>query len=181
MGNDLISYRAAIGSFQPKRKHSALTKKNSSHSNETKKLTLGLLILFMATWKNISYILITCMYIIAMCSDVHSNPGPPYCNDDAPKNIKLCNLNIHSVKKTGRFDQVKEELGPNYDVICMSESWLKPHIPDSDFKLDNFNGPFRLDRPEGKAGGVVVWIRNTIVTKRIKFWEIKGLELIWLQ
>jgi hypothetical protein len=116
-----------------------------------------------------------------MCSDVHPNPGPVHNNEGNHQNLRLCNLNIHSVKTKGRFEQVKKELGPNFDIICMSESWLKPTIPDSDFKLDNFNGPHRLDRPEGKAGGVVVWVRNTIVTKRIKSWEKKGLELLWLE
>ena len=57
----------------------------------------------------------------------------------------------------------------------------EPNIPDYDFKLVNFNGPYILDRPEGKAGGVVAWVRDSIITKRIKSWEIKGLELLWLE
>jgi hypothetical protein len=146
MGTDLIAYRAAIGSFHPRTKTNKSTK--MTKMTEGDKFHLGILVLLLVTWKNIAYFLTVSAFILAMSTDVHPNPGPP--NDN---NIRFCDLNIHSIKKKNRFDQIKKKLAPNFDVITMTETWLKATTPMSSFKLLNFNGPYRLDRPLGKAGG----------------------------
>jgi hypothetical protein len=105
MGNDLTAYRAAIGSHQP------LTKKKTmkgKHMYEGEFIILGSLILFMETWENMTYFLIICIYILAMCCDIHPNPGPNNDRQQKPANLRFCNLNIHSVKTKGRFEQVKK-------------------------------------------------------------------------
>ena len=83
--------------------------------------------------------------------DVHSNPGP--AQSKSTRNLKICNLNVHSIKVPQRFDLIKEKLAPTHDIITVTETWLKPSIPDSKFSIPDFYGPFRLDRPEGRAGG----------------------------
>ena len=143
---------------------------------EGERFHLGILVLLLVTWKNLAYFLIVSAFVLALSTDVHPNPGPSYDN-----NIRFCNLNIHSLKKKNRFDQIKEKLAPNYDIITMTETWLKSTTPMSSFKLNNFNGPHRLDRPYGKAGGVMVWVRDTIIAKIRKGWEIQGLETLWLE
>jgi hypothetical protein len=178
MGNDITSYRAAIGRFHIKCKR---LKVKSSNLKGSEYINLGLLLLLLSTWKNLAYSFFICIFLLSLCVDIHPHPGPNTPTNAQMPNIRLCNLNIHSIKKPGRFDQIVEKLAPNYDIITMTETWLKKETLDSTLELKNFNGPHRLDRPDGKAGGVMAWVRDTLITKRKKCWELDGIELMWLE
>ncbi|KAG8235347.1 hypothetical protein J437_LFUL015856 [Ladona fulva] len=51
-----------------------------------------------------------------------------------------------------------------YDIICLSETWLKPEIPDSMVKLPDYN-LFRIDRLGKIGGGVGAYFHKTIQGK----------------
>ena len=178
MGVSIDQHRAAIGRFdgRPKsvsgEKHIPLTTR------------------FMKFWG--IYLMTTVMqlqvdpwiaFILAICGDIEENPGPNNLS-----NIKLCNLNIRSINakpkeryKLSRFDAFKNALAGNYDVITITESWLKPEHASEKYKLPGYNGPYRLDRPDGSGhGGVAAWVIDTLASKRMLNLEEKDHETMWL-
>ena len=114
-----------------------------------------------------------------MCTDIHPHPGPEQTEH---RGITICNFNAHSIKVTERFDYTKTVLSKAFDIITVTETWLKPTIPNSEYAIPMFNGPFRLDRPDGRAGGVMAWVKNSIITKRRSDLELgNDIELLWLE
>ena len=49
----------------------------------------------------------------------------------------------------------------NYDLVCITESWLRLHIPDSVIVINGYN-IIRRDRKEATHGGVCIYIKVTI-------------------
>ena len=67
----------------------------------------------------------------------------------------------------------------SYDVLVFSKSWLNPDVPDESLHIENFLPPFRTDRSDRTGGGVIVYVRDTISSKRRSDLEIRGLEATW--
>ena len=176
MGNDLDNYRASIGCFNCTL--SSHVKGDKNRNYEGFPTYLGIILLLYATYKNLYFLLFIALYILTISHNIHPNPGPTF---NGRPLIKLCNFNARSIKVEQRFDLMKEKLTPTFDIITVTETWLKNIHKDSDYKIPNYNGPMRLDRPEGIAGGVMIWAKQTIISKRRKDLEQKGLELVWVE
>ena len=77
-------------------------------------------------------------------------------------------------------------LKPKLDIINVNlfdfdiESWLNEDIPDSDMLLDGFESPFICHRPDRLGGGVKLYTKNNIVSKRRTDLEVRRTESIWL-
>ena len=54
-----------------------------------------------------------------------------------------------------KIDLIQSELS-NFDVICITESWLDGRTADDDIKMENFK-LFRRDRPGDHHGGICVF------------------------
>ena len=70
MGNDIMAYRAAIGSFHPHCK----TSKTKNTYKEGEIFFLALIILFLATVKNLAYVFTVSAFLLAISTDIHPNP-----------------------------------------------------------------------------------------------------------
>ena len=68
----------------------------------------------------------------------------------------------------------------SYDVLVFYESWLKPETPDESLHIENFSPPFRADRNDRPVGGVIVYFRDTLSSKRRPDLEVRGLEAVWV-
>ena len=66
------------------------------------------------------------------------------------------------------------------DVVCLSETWLKPHIPDSTVKIEGYEIE-RKDRIGVGSGGVGMYISDSLPFKRRKQYELDRLELLWVE
>jgi exonuclease III len=95
--------------------------------------------------------------------------------------IYFCNFNIRSIGTKHRFDHIIEKIGGNYDIITISETWLKDDIPQTSFNLNDYSKPLRLDRPEGKAGGVMCYVKSSMTSKARPDLGINSLELLWVE
>ena len=58
-------------------------------------------------------------------------------------------LNINSVRN--KFDQLKNVIGENMDILLIGETKLDNTFPDGQFLINGFLPPFRKDR--NKYGG----------------------------
>ena len=80
------------------------------------------------------------------------------------KKIIIAHLSINSIRNEFNFlaDIVKD----NIDILMISESKLNDSFPDSQFLIEGFGEPFRLDRNRN-GGGIKLFIRSDIPTKVI--------------
>ena len=74
-------------------------------------------------------------------------------------------LNINFVAK--KFQVLKSIFQGKLDILALSESKLDQSFPDSQFFVEGYEIPFRLDRNKF-GGGLLLYIRNDIPCKEIK-------------
>ena len=116
--------------------------------------------------------------IIILANDTELNPGPR-----SPDSLSICHTNIRSLKAKDRFMHVKCEFVDSYDIITLSETWLKASDRSANFCLPGYQMPFRKDRHTGPGGygGVIAWISNVIACKQRHDLESIDLEALWLE
>ena len=68
-----------------------------------------------------------------------------------------------------------------YDIISISETWLKPEVVDSLVEIPNFV-PYRSDR-DGKqiGGGSAIYIKALLQVKRLQHLKLKSCDSVWLK
>jgi hypothetical protein len=132
-------------------------------------------------------ILYCCYYGLRYCwsgGDVELNPGPAGA---MLKRLYICHANIRSIQRCNdKLDHIKEEFCGRFDVITLSETWLKPTdgvdlMGRSVYHLDGYQDPIRRDRVGSRGGGVLAWVSNSLVCKRRNDLEIENAELMWLE
>lgn len=73
--------------------------------------------------------------------------------------FKICHVNCQSLM--AHFDEFSMFFERSrYHVICLSETWLNPKIPDSMIRLPGYY-LVRNDRIERQGGGVALYIFRT--------------------
>ena len=83
------------------------------------------------------------------------------------KNINrliIGNLNINSI--SGKFEQLKTVICGNIDILVVVETKLDDTFPDSQFFIEGYSTPFRLDRNRN-GGGVLIYVREDIPCKKL--------------
>lgn len=83
-------------------------------------------------------------FILYLCNDVESNPGPV-------QNLDTVHLNVRSIRNKTSSIEVKFV---NHDIICITETHLNPLINNTDIQLHSLNSnPCRKDRIAGPVVG----------------------------
>ena len=80
--------------------------------------------------------------------------------------ITVLNINCRSVKnKIPDLHQVISQIKP--DVLCLTETWLKPEINTSEIFPDQLDYQvYRDDRSEGKGGGTLIAIKRFLTSQK---------------
>ena len=78
--------------------------------------------------------------------------------------VKL-HLNINSIRN--KFESLVTFVGNNLDILMISETKIDDTFPESQFLIEGFSKPFRLDRT-AKSGGILLYIREDIPCRCIK-------------
>ena len=71
----------------------------------------------------------------------------------------------------------------NYDLVCITETWLRRHIPDSAVNITGYN-LIRLDRKEAIHGGVCLYVKDHIPFSILEdFGDDNNnlLEVLWVK
>ena len=85
----------------------------------------------------------------------------------------MCHLNIRSIRHPNnrhintKFELIREELVPYFNIITVSETWLD----DSDCLNDYFI----------EGGGVMCYVSDTLPAKRRQDLEFQQMEVLWLE
>ena len=119
--------------------------------------------------------------LLLICGDIHTNPGPVF--DDT---LSICHLNVNSL-------YVRSDPNPSYKldeiysiyciekkctIICLSETWLNPSIPDTNIELPGYD-LYRRDRNDG-YGGVAIYVSKTLSSSELTNMRSSVVENIWL-
>lgn len=132
------------------------------------------------------YVILTTLLI----GGIERNPGP-LLNDSGDsssvgstsedmnirKKFSIVHYNIQSL--SNKVDLIESELR-NFDVICLTETWLDRRIPDDSIKLNGFN-LYRRDRPNDNHGGICVYVNQSLFSCRRQDLEFPQLECIWVE
>jgi hypothetical protein len=159
MGVDIAQYRASIGTFTGLH---GLSRRCGKHKYDS----------MSSLW--IKVLLIQCL--IAICMDVHPHPGPVQQDQ-----MNICHLNIRSLNADKRLGACVTQLAGNFDIITMTETWLDVGDTSEIYAIPGYTGPYRLDRTLQRGGGVLAWVRDTIVVKERRDLHQDKLETLWLQ
>ena len=76
--------------------------------------------------------------------------------------LVIGNLNINSI--ASKFDQLKAIIQCHVDILVIVETKLDITFPTSQFLLDGFSKPYRLDRNRN-GGGILIYVREDIRSK----------------
>ena len=68
----------------------------------------------------------------------------------------------------------------NFDVICLTETWLDNSINANSIRLIGYRDPFCLDRNR-HGGGVLAYVKNDIYWVRRFDFESPDVEILWLE
>jgi len=100
------------------------------------------------------------------------------------KGLRVGHRNVNYLT-TSKFEQIKliltnKDGNPQVDVLFISETFLKPDVPDCLYNIPGFN-IFRKDRVNKNGGGVMAFVNKKLsVIHRTDLEDIK-LEILWLE
>ena len=75
------------------------------------------------------------------------------------------NLNINSIPN--KFDQLKAVIPGYIDILVLVETKVDVFFPESQFIIEGYSIPYRLDRNRN-GGGVMIYVREDIPSKKLK-------------
>ena len=70
-----------------------------------------------------------------------------------PRNVIISYININSIRN--KFSGFSEMIGENVDILVIAETKIDSSFPTSQFLIDGFKSPYRLD-VSGNSGGILV-------------------------
>ena len=63
-----------------------------------------------------------------------------------------------------KFDHLKVLIVNNFDILVLTQTKIDSNFPNSQFRIDGFSAPFRLDWNK-LDGGVLIYVREDIPRK----------------
>ena len=97
------------------------------------------------------------------------------------KGLKICHWNSRGLySKMTDIKMLLSQPGKECDILGISESWLHDHL-DTEVEVPGYT-LVRKDRSDGKkGGGVVIYLKGTMVYTRRKDLEYIQDEFIWIE
>ena len=91
-------------------------------------------------------------------------------NED-PYRVIIGQININSIRN--KFELLVKYVGNDLDILMVSETKIDDNFLESQFLIEGFSTPYRLDRT-AKSGGILLYIRQGITSKDIKKITVKN-------
>ncbi|MCG8046167.1 MAG: reverse transcriptase domain-containing protein [Candidatus Thiodiazotropha endolucinida] len=132
--------------------------------------------------KHLNYFEMLIIMSLLLIAGVERNPGPASessvgSTSNLTNKFSIVHYNVQSL--ANKLDLIESEFR-HFDVICISETWLDDRTSDEDIRIDNFK-LFRRDRPGDHHGGICVYIRSNVYSKRRDDLELPNIECIWIE
>ena len=95
--------------------------------------------------------------------------------------VVLCHVNVRSLMAPGRLTDLQMLSSfNNIDILCITETWLKPNHLNSSILIPGFQPPLRKDRLSSRGGGVAIYLRNGLTAKLLPL-PLPRLECLSVQ
>jgi exonuclease III len=122
--------------------------------------------------------------LILRCGDVYQNPGPTFEN----KALNICSINIQSLYLLAdnyhrrKIDEIHASLVNELqvDIITLSETWLKPNIPDNKVEIPGYTF-YRKDRIGLRSGGAGMYVSDSLPHRKVPELMHDNIELLWVE
>ena len=106
--------------------------------------------------------------LLLVSGNVHPNPGPTPTSD-----FHIVHINCRSLAKENKL--LIETESNKFDVITLSETWLKDKHTDQELNIEGFHTLVRKDRPNNIGwGGVATYVRSKHYCKRRSDLEVNN-------
>ena len=89
----------------------------------------------------------------------------------------MIHLNARSLRY--KIDDLTAEI-ENYDIVCITETWLNQNIDSNTLLLQGFHKPIRKDREDG-YDGVAIYVRSNLGIIERNDLGIPTLEALWCE
>ena len=103
-------------------------------------------------------------YIPAISDNCNVNSALRQLCLNHPQQIIIGHLNINSIRN--KFNLMKTILTRDIDILMITKTKLDDSFPVSQFEIDGFSTPFRLDRNKN-GGGILLYNRSYIVASKL--------------
>ncbi len=147
-------------------------------TNKRKSLTTSTkLLIGMRVFLNFSLVAI----LIRLSGDVETNPGPFKfeVKECRTRGLKVCHLNVRSLLP--KIDKLRLFISKNpFDVIAVSETWLKPSTPNDEIDIPNYS-IYRNDRTDKTGGGMAFYVRNGLPFRLRGDLQSSDIETCWIE
>ena len=104
---------------------------------------------------------------LSLCKDIDQILFDLKSNN--PSNLNFAYLNINSVRN--KFENFKEIINGNVDIFTIAETKLDGSFPTSQFEIEGYYSPFRLDITK-PSGGLLVYIKSSIPSTQLSYGSI---------
>ena len=91
--------------------------------------------------------------------------------------FSIVHYNIQSI--SSKFDLIGSELR-NFNILCLTETWLSHNTPDDSLKIDEFK-LYRRHRQADNYGDVCVYIKENVYSRRRTDLELPNIECTWVE
>ena len=93
----------------------------------------------------------------------------------------ICHVNVRSLVADGRLLNVSSLVSfNNVDMLCLSETWLKPKHLSSSLLILGFQPSLRCDRLVDRGGRVAAYLRAIVLRLRSSRLSLPALSvLLW--
>ena len=99
---------------------------------------------------------------------------------DNVNKIIIAHLNINSIRN--KFDMLSDIVKNKIDILCITETKLDDTFPLSNFLIQGFSPPYRLNRQGKQGGGLLTYVRGDIPSKELKIVPIPSdLECLFFE
>ena len=110
-------------------------------------------------------------------SDISSDNEHPHRHTYHKNNLKIIHYNAQSLRKKLH---ILETEATEFDIICITETWLNETINDNSLYLKGYLPIIRKDRQDG-YGGVAMYVKNNLATRRRDDIASFNTESLWVE
>jgi exonuclease III len=122
--------------------------------------------------------------LLVVSGSIHPNPGPFV-------DLSICHIIARSLytfdndlkSNRTKLDEIESVLclQYRYDIICISETWLKSNISCEDIKINKYT-VYRKDRSDNSSyRGVAIYVVDHLLSQRRLEIEVQSLEYLCVE
>ena len=93
--------------------------------------------------------------------------------------FNIAHLNVRSLEK--HIDEIKILIRKHdFDILCLTETWLHGLVSDSSITIEGYRH-YRRDRIGKKGGGEIIYIKESIKSRKVDDLSNFPIESIWVE